>query len=106
MTPRYQESGESLVCMTPASGTSCNLCHQYLQSLGTKMFSLVIPHVKHFRAMANIKPQSSLTQQQGMQVNLVKHFDFYQLVPYQQPAGCGLDQAQSDAVNPVQKWTG
>ena len=30
--------------------------------------------------MANIKPQSSLTQQQGMQVNLVKHFDFYQLV--------------------------
>ena len=33
--------------------------------------------------MANIKPQSSLTQQQGMQVNLVKHFDFYplQLLP-------------------------
>ena len=31
--------------------------------------------LKHFRAMANIKPQSSLTQQQGMQVNFVNLVD-------------------------------
>ena len=42
-------------------GTNCNLYHQYLISDSMSSFML-----KDFRAMANIKPQSSLTQQQGM----------------------------------------
>ena len=60
------------------------------------MFSRVTFDVIYFRVMANIKPQSSLTQQQGMQVSFLLHgynerwADLLILI-YHKPAGCGLD---------------
>ena len=48
----------------------------------TTICSQLTRDVKHFRGMANIKPQSSLTQQQGMQVYFLRmgiYVDWHEL---------------------------
>ena len=70
-----QRTDQSESCQMSQRSRTCGtkmqlyLVRQCLtNSLGNETFSHVTFDVIYFRVMANIKPQSSLTQQQGMQV--------------------------------------
>ena len=79
---------------TPPDELSDQLPERTVIQHQTKMlYSIEFQDVMHFRAMANVKSQSSLTQQQGMQVSLsqfshCEHLTypslvFFMLTPFQ-----------------------